>query len=231
MHDGGSRRTPPYSPVPPFRLQALAPAPDGASVTIVADGHRLGRVDASVPRALGLRPETPVDAELWAALSQALADRAAFEAGVRLLSRRARARAAVESRLAAAYGLEAAARAVARLEPYLDDVAFASAWVQERLRLRPAGAAALVAGLCREGVDRALARQTVADALGPESGDTERARCLELARLRAARMSGVPAPQAARRLWAYLARKGFSAEAVAAAVRRTMGEHVANGDS
>lgn len=227
MREGGRRAS---SAVPelPFRLEALVPTVDGASVAVVVNGGKLGRVDASVPRSLGLHPGMTVDIEIWARLAPALAERAAFESGVRLLSRRARARTAVELRLRATYGPEAAQRAVTRLQPYLDDAAFATAWVQERLRLRPAGAAALVAGLCREGVDRGLARATVAAVLGPEAGDQERARCLDLARVRLARMPGVPEAQAARRLWAYLARKGFSSEAVAAAVRQAMGNRAAD---
>jgi regulatory protein len=221
--EGGRCRCRAALPQLPFRLDALVPTADGAAVQVRAGGALLGRLDPEVARALGLGPGTQVDAALWPRLAEALARRAALEAGLRLLARRARARRELERRLRSAYGPDAAAHALARLEPYLDDAAFARGWVEERLRLRPLGAAALLAGLCRLGVDREVAARAVAEVLGPAGEEAERDRCLALARRRLGQMGGLPPAQAARRLWAYLRRRGFSAETVRATLRQTLG--------
>lgn len=136
-------------PVPegPLRVDAVVPAPDGSAWRIRAGGSVLGRVDLDVPAELGLTPGRVLDRAAADGLRAALLRRAAYEAGLRLLGRRPQTKAALRARLRARFGEEAAARAEERLAAHLDDGAFAAAWIEERLRLRPLGAAALQAGL------------------------------------------------------------------------------------
>jgi len=212
----GGRRARVIPCLPPFLLDALVPSRDGTSLAVRVGGRTVGRVDPAVPAALGLRAGVTVDEAGWPALQEAMARRGAFDAGVRLLARRARSRFAVQRRLSAAFGEEAAMDAVGRLAPYLDDRAFASAWVDARLRRGPVGRTALLAGLRREGVSGDTAREVV-DAAAPEVDMGDLARRAAAQRL--ARMRGVPPQRVRARLWAFLARRGFADAVIAAALR------------
>jgi len=209
-------------PAPPFRLDALTSTSDGSALAVRAAGRRLGRIDRSAAAALALHAGCSVDAAAWERLRAALDRRGAFDAGTRLLAAHARSRSDLQRRLGARFGPAAAADAVQRLAPYLDDAQFAGAWVEERLRLRPLGPSALLAGLRRAGVAPELARAAVAAALGPAGSADERLRCLELARTRAAALRSAPPARRAARLAGLLARRGFSAEAVRAALRAVL---------
>lgn len=213
-------------PDPPFVLEALVPNAEGTSVAVRALGRTLGRVDPATPARLGLRAGVVIDAAGWIALREAMARRGAFDAGVRLLARRARSRADLERRLSAAHGPEAAADALARLSAHLDDGAFARAWVEVRLRRGPVGRAALLAGLRREGVAASTARLAV-DAALPEAEVGELAR--QAAERRLAQMRGVPPQRVRPRLAAYLSRRGFPPGAIGAALRAVLDDPVERG--
>ena len=214
---GGAARRPPIEP--PLRIEGLPAAPDGAAVLVRAGGRTLGRVDVAAVAALGLCVGGVLERAGCVALEAALRRRAAFDAGARLLARRARTRLGLERRLREDFGEEAAAAAVTRLAAYLDDRRFARDWVEARLRQRPWGPTALEAGLRREGVPPALAREEVARA-APIEAEAELA--VRAARERVGRM-GVAAPERLRaRLWGYLSRRGFSGAAIAAALRQVL---------
>ncbi len=204
---------------PPFVLEAMLPSPDGSAISVRVAGRTIGRIDPGAPGQLGLRAGDTVDAARWPLLRAALARRGAFDAGTRLLARRARSRAWMEQRLSADFGPTAAADALGRLAPYLDDDAFARGWVEARLRRGPVGRTVLLSGLRREGVPAALAREVV-EACAPASGMGELARRAAAERL--ARMRGVPPARVRARLWAYLARRGFADGVIVQALRTVL---------
>jgi regulatory protein len=156
-----------------------------------------------------------------------------LEAAARFLEARPRSTDEVRRRLGqAGYRADLVEEAVARLGAlgYLDDEAFARAWVESRDRARPRGARALRSELRRKG----LADEVVAEVLGErqetstsarEAGDptaTETADDLAAARL-LARRGGAAAREAdprRRRAKAYalLARNGFDPDVAGRAV-------------
>jgi regulatory protein len=85
----------------------------------------------------------------------------------------------------------------------VDDAAFASAWIESRIRLRPAGRRALIRELILKGIEREFAKRAVNDAVTPEA---ELSAALSVARRHLRLGTG---PAALRRAQAALARRGF----------------------
>lgn len=93
---------------------------------------------------------------------------------------------------------------------YLNDEAYAMAFVRERLRLKPRGRPRLVSELLARGVDRQTADRAVDAALDDE-GVSEDALLRDVAARRASSLRNLDPPRARRRLSAFLARRGFRA--------------------
>ena len=102
---------------------------------------------------------------------------------------------------------------------YLNDEAYARAYVRERIRLKPRGRPRLVSELLTRGVDRDTAERAVGAAL-EEEGVTEAELLLDVAARRARSLRGVDPPAARRRLSAFLARRGFRAGEIRDAVQQ-----------
>jgi regulatory protein len=96
---------------------------------------------------------------------------------------------------------------------FIDDQAFAEAWVESRRRASPRGDRLLQHELARKGV----ARDNIEHALSSEAD------ALELARAAAAKkarvLAGQPEPAFIRKLTDFLLRRGFDYAVVAAVVR------------
>ncbi|HZG57354.1 RecX family transcriptional regulator [Paenibacillus sp.] len=103
-----------------------------------------------------------------------------------------------------------------KAERYVDDERFSRALTEERLQRQGKGKQWIRQELLQKGVDK----QTVMDAVQSVSPEEEKAAAAALAKKRWRALSSGEDPQAARRkLYAYLARRGFSASAVREAVR------------
>ena len=130
---------------------------------------------------------------------------------LRYLSVRPRSRREVELRLRReGAGPEATARTVDRLLElgYLDDPAFAAAFTRDRIRLKPCGLRRLRSELRSRGVSAEDAEAGIFEALSEE--ETTEAELLErAAAARARRIAGADPRVAKRRLFAFLARRGF----------------------
>lgn len=153
----------------------------------------------------------------------------AREAALSLLAHRARARVELRRRLARKEFAEPVIDEVmAWLEErgYIDDRAFAEAFVRDRLRLRPRGRMGLRQELRRKGLDDAVsdaAIDAVMDAGDVSERDLARDAAAAWARknrsaVRAARGSGEERLKVRRRLYGHLARRGFTSEAVRNAI-------------
>lgn len=102
----------------------------------------------------------------------------------------------------------------------VDDTAFSEAFVRDRIRFRPRGKRRLVQELRSKGVDPETAEAAVGEVV-----EAEEVSELDLARDAASRWSprrGEDPQRARRRLYAFLARRGFAAEVV-----RTVAEELA----
>lgn len=152
----------------------------------------------------------------------------AKQAALTLLATRGRARRELGDRLSRkGFGPVAVDYALAEVERlgFIDDRAFAEAWVRDRLRARPRGSRALLAELTRKGVARETARQAVERAMA--DGDTdEMSLCRQAAAKWLRTKGGAIAGDAdqrrrqERRLAAYLARRGFGS----GQIRTALGE-------
>ena len=197
-------------------------------VTALEPQRRRGRYNLYLDGtfALGLSERVVAEAGLWVGRElspeevealEALERRArALEDGLRLLAHRPRSRAELEARLRRkGHPAEAIDHALRRLTElgYVEDGAFARAWVRERWRRR--GPRALVAELRQKGVERDRIERALAEA--PSDLLTW---ALEVGRRRARQLADADPEVFRRRLGAYLLRRGFPSTVVRQAVER-----------
>lgn len=157
---------------------------DGARTTVTLEDGESFTLGTETFFATGLATGDPVDAQLRATLAEGATRWSLREAALRLLSHRARSRRELEDRLRKKDFPPALIRETAdELEErgYLDDAAFARAFVADRLRLRPRGRRALMAELRRKGVSTAVADAAL-DRVFQEEEVSEGEIALELAR-------------------------------------------------
>jgi len=175
---------------------------------------------------LDLEEGDPATAETLQLLEAAAGRAEALEAALRLLNFRARSRAELARRLhRSGHAQPAIEAAVHRCDElgYLDDNAFALAYVRDRLKFRPRGRRVLVAELGARGVGKATAERAI-DLVFEETGASEAALAHLLARKRRRAMVGLEPDVARRRLVAYLARRGFSPATIRDAVGQALVE-------
>jgi regulatory protein len=190
-------------------------------VSVLLDGEPALTLTAAAAIRLGLRRGVTVDADMWARASAAAAAEAAETAAARLLAARARTREDLRRRLAPRFPPAALRQALDHLQAIgaIDDEAFARRWLEARRGDRALSRQALIGGLVRAGIPAPRAKRLVAELAAPD----EAAAALAVARTAAARYRRLPPHVAARRLWSYLARRGFGPEACSGAVRATLG--------
>lgn len=137
----------------------------------------------------------------------------AMSVGLRYLSVRPRSRREVERRLGRDR-IDGAAiqHALERLEAlgYLDDAQFAASFARDRIRLRPCGSRRMLSDLLARGVSPEDADRGIREAMAEEDV-TEEALLRRVATARARRLTGADPAKARRRLFGYLARRGFAA--------------------
>jgi regulatory protein len=231
-HDfaGGAMKGQAHEDLDMPRIAKLQRLPRSGRVQVVLDDGRTWTLAEELVLEAGLHAQDAVDPALLADLERRDEPYRARDAALALLSYRARSTAELRRRLLQkGFGPDIADRCVdeMRARGYLDDGAFAEAFVRDRLRLRPRGRRRLVAELRAKGVEPDTAAGAVARAL-EEAGATEQDLALEAARAGAARHRGTvrgaaPGPRArsrARRsLYGYLGRRGFAPDAVHTALR------------
>ncbi len=173
------------------------------------------------------RRDLHVGARLSAAELEAIADEAgqseAMERSVHYLSYRPRTCREVR-RYLEKHGLSRhAEEAIGRCTDlgYLDDHAYACAFVRERVRFKPRGRPRLVSELLARGVDRDTAERAVTATL-EEEGVSEAALLREAAIRRARSLRNLDPPAARRRLSAFLARRGFRTGEIRELVRELL---------
>lgn len=147
----------------------------------------------------------------------------ARDAALSLLAARSRARGELRDRLRRKGFTEPAVdHALAEMDRlgFTDDQAFAESWVRDRLKLRPRGTQALVFELGRKRVAADVARSAVARVM-EAANVTDDELCMEAAMRWAQSHHARPGEENVkreRRLSAFLARRGYRAGAIQAAV-------------
>jgi regulatory protein len=183
-------------------------------VNIHVDGQFRLALAAEIALGVPLRLGDPVSDELLRDLEQRDQHWRAREAALNLLSFRPRTRVEMQRRLREkGYAAEVVERCVGELveRKLIDDASFAESFVRDRIRLRPRGRQLMVQELRSKGVDWDTAAATVDELCGQE-GVAE----VDLARQAAAKWApraGENRLRARRRLYNFLARRGFGADA------------------
>jgi len=205
-------------------IAALRPTPkDPSLVGVVVGRKRVGVVDAGELDALGLRVGAAWTPDLAARVARAGAAARAHRFMLRSLGARAQSRGMVLDRLRRkGFDDDAARAAVERLERagLIDDEAFAHAMARTVLSRGPVGVRRLQQTLLAKRLDRDLADRVAREALADRDGSDD---ALALARRRARSLpASLDERAASRRIYAYLARRGFEADACARAVRTAL---------
>lgn len=214
-----------------MKLTKVEQRPNGERVRLYVDGEDAPRLEIATDLLLrsGLARGDTVTESRLAALQQEDEGYRAREAALSLLAHRARSRMELRRRLHRKEFSEAAIDEVMTwLEErdYVDDAAFAESFVRDRLRLRPRGRLGLAQELRRKGVGDDVAESAIEGVM--EAADVDE---VSLARqsaeawarknrsaVRAAAGSREDRATARRRLYGHLARRGFTGEAVRAAM-------------
>lgn len=207
-------------------LAGSARKPDLLAVRV--GRRRVATVDRRAADALGLAAGTEWTPALEARVREAERRLEARSLALKILGHRAVTRRELLRRLErkghALPDAEAAADALAKMG-LLDDQALAARYVASQLERKPAGSALLRAKLARRGVESAVARRVVDEALAagnPLEDATDLAR-RRLERLRAGRTGKTLEPMVVkRRIFGLLARRGFDAETARRAVEAAM---------
>jgi regulatory protein len=191
-------------------------------LAVLVDGHPTAIVSLDDIERLNLHVGATIDP---AALSEADGDCALYDRALRLLAARSRSTAEIRRRLrrdgdGAADRIE---RVVGTLvsRGFLDDAAHARAVTRSRVRSRAASSRRIEQELRRQGVASDVATEAVNEVFADEAVD-EGAVALAVARKRAALLADLPAPVQRRRLYGFLARRGYSPDIVRAAVEAVL---------
>ena len=241
-----SRTKPPYTPEPPTRDDPDAPVPRFVSGKITAlrehprkpgryavhvDGKSVATVNASFIHDAKLKVGSELDEAMGDRLLLAARKLDAFDRAAAALGRRARSAHELE-RWLLQRGFERAdvADAVSRLTEIgaLDDSQFARAFTRSKALTKGMSRRRLQQELSRRGVTREMADAAIADVMDEESVD-ERQLLEATARKKWGVLKGLDPDAAKRRLYGFLARRGYSGEDVAMVVRKLIAERDAEG--
>ena len=170
----------------------------------------------------GLKPGDSLTTERRHALETESAVVRAFDRGLLLLSHRARARTELARRLTkigfAPSAVDAALDRLGRLG-YLDDASFARQFARGRVLGRGQSRHRIRSELLRKGVDRGTADDAIEDTLAAEDVD-EGAIIERIAAKKLRSLAKLDGPTRRRRLYAFLARRGFDTDDIRRVVDR-----------
>ncbi|HZS59597.1 MAG TPA: regulatory protein RecX [Gemmatimonadaceae bacterium] len=186
-------------------------------LAILVDGQPAAIVALDDVERLGLRVGATIDPTI---LSEADADCALYDRAVRLLAARSRSATELRRRLrrdGAAPDRVERILAALTARGFVDDAAHARTVTRSRVRSRGTSARRIEQELRRQGVAADIATEAVDEVFADEAID-EAAVAMEVARKRASQLTDLPAPVQRRRLYGYLARRGYSPDIV----RRTV---------
>lgn len=183
-------------------------------VWVYVDGEKLARLSAEDVASLGLRRGMQLSETL---LSEVMRRSALVEAkakALRLLARRSRSRAEIRRYLKTkGFDQTTIETVLGQLERlgYVDDAAHARAYAEQLAVRGRSGPRAIYAKLRQRGVDPELAAAATDEAL---SGVDQEAMAQRLAEKRLAALAGLDVYTKRRRLYGFLARRGFDPDTI-----------------
>lgn len=207
---------------PVYTVTGIAERSPGSGVYVVSvDGAPVGVLAASAIGDLGIRAGDTIDLRAMDRLRDAIAEQAVFEKGVELLSVRARSARELQRRLlqkgAGKAHVDAAIRRLTALG-YLNDAAYADAVVRSKMVEGGASQRRVQQDLFKRGVPRAIADAAIAQAVD-EHGSNEIEAALQLARKRMRSLQSLDQATRRRRLYGFLARRGYDSSAIGAVMK------------
>ena len=195
-------------------IEGLVPDPRrSASIRVMVGGRPVWTVPADVVEALGLVAGRPLPAGAQERLDRAADEEGAFRSALRALERRAHGERELGLKLERkGHPPAAVAAALQRLVGLglLDDVAFSRQYVQART-VKGRGPVRLRHDLAMLGIARDVINQVLSELA--TGGDDSLSRARALVERRLPSLSGLPREARRRRLTAFLARRGYRAEA------------------
>jgi len=213
------------------RITAIERASEGsARVAVFVDGNRAFTVSEDVAARLGLAVGIDLGETEIASIESNDGISRAREKALALLAVRARSRRELTDRLKRSGHEPGAVEAViANLEVsgLVDDVAFARAWADERVRLRPSGRRRLESELIGKGVPRDVIARVLEETF---TEHTELELAVQAASKRTRRFGGALPAKERKRLHAFLVRRGFGHEVATTVVRELTKEHDGGAD-
>ena len=206
-------------------VTAIVPSPrKEGRFDLALDGTAAGRISLDIVERLGLRVGVVVDDAKRAALDEAMGELVTYDRALNLLAAQARSRRDLRRRLLQKG--EPAPRIDAALDRLaaaglLNDDAFARQFTRSRVLGRGASKRRVRDDLFRRGVAGAAADEAIAEVFEDEQVD-ESALVETVARKKLRTLGGLDAPTRRRRLYAFLARKGYDGELIRNAMTRVL---------
>ena len=205
-------------------VTAIVPDPKREGrLAVLVDGQPTAVVSLDDIERLNLGVGATIDPSV---LAEADADCALYDRALRLLAFRSRSSADLRRRLkrdVADAGAGRVDRVIRALESrgFLDDAAHARSVTRSRVRSRGAASRRIEQELRRQGVAQDVAAEAISEVFADEAVD-EATVAQTVARKRAAQLADLPAPVRRRRLYGYLARRGYSPDVVRRAIEAVL---------
>jgi len=206
-------------------VTAIVPSPrKEGRFDLALDGAEAGRVSLEIVERFALRVGVTLDGTKRAALDEAMGELVTYDRALNLLATQARSRRDLRRRLLQKG--EPEARVDAALDRLataglLNDDAFARQFTRSRVLGRGASKRRVRDELYKRGVSGSAASEAIAEVFEDEQVD-EGALVESAARKKLRTLGGLDAPTRRRRLYAFLARRGYDGELIRAALARVL---------
>ena len=211
-------------------ITALVPSvrPEGR-VSVMVDGVEAAVVPVEAIGELGLSIGREFD-DIAVRVADAAAEMRAYDRALALLAHRGRSREELRRSLLRkgepASAVESALERLVRAG-LLDDASYARSYSRSKVLGPGHSRRRLRQELARRGVDREIADDAIEDVLTDESVDEE-AIIERVARRKLRALARVDAETRDRRLWAFLARRGYEPDDIRRAIAKVTGDPVSN---
>lgn len=208
-----------------MHITALTPCRRAGRYEVEIDGAPVAILPAELVASLGLRADSVVAESVRDQIVDEAANFTTYERAVRLLAARSRSVSELRRRLIQAKEEPARVeRALARLtdQGFLDDRRYALQLARARVQEQGVSTRRFRQELFERGVAREAADEAIEN-LEEEGGIDEAAAIEKLLARKARFLTGVDSATRQRRLWGFLARRGYDSDAIRAALRTSEG--------
>jgi len=193
-------------------------------VSVYLDGEFWKNLNLEVTVSLGLQKGQEINTDEIEMITRSEENKRALNYSLKLLGVRSRSEKEIEERLGKyGYAGDIIKETIYQLKEqgYLDEIAFAKAWIHDRFTLKNLGKNRVRQELITKGISKEIIDRE----LSAFSEDDERERAISLARKRCIRNKEVNARKQSRRIYQYLINKGFSGSMSSEVARKVWSEN------